>query len=145
VPDVYAAGDVARFHDPVFGHSRVVQHWTNADHQGKQVGRILAGEDAPYDLVAYFFSEVFGVKLGLIGDLDGGHDELHVRGSLEEGTVTGFYLREGELAAVLVSGVDPDTQQTLTTLVRARAEVRDRQALLDAATPPAEAFAQPVA
>jgi NADPH-dependent 2,4-dienoyl-CoA reductase/sulfur reductase-like enzyme len=145
VPDVYAAGDVARFHDPVFGHSRVVQHWTNADHQGKQVGRILAGEDAPYDLVAYFFSEVFGVKLGLIGDLDGGHDELHVRGSLEEGTVTGFYLREGELAAVLVSGVDPDTQQTLTTLVRARAEVRDRQALLDSATPPAEAFAQPVA
>jgi NADPH-dependent 2,4-dienoyl-CoA reductase/sulfur reductase-like enzyme len=141
VPGVLAAGDVARFHDPIFGHSRLIQHWTNADHHGRQVGRILAGEDAPYDLVAYFFSEVFGVKLGLIGDLDGGHDELVMRGSLEEGAVTGFYLRAGQLVAVLVSGVDPDTQQSLTALVREQAKVQDRRALADADTPPAEAFA----
>jgi len=140
-PDVYAAGDVAYFHDPVFGHSRLVQHWTNADHQGAQLGRILAGEDAPYDLVAYFFSEVFGVKLGLLGDADGGHDELVVRGSLDEGSVIAFYLRDGRLVAALVSGQDGETQDSLTELLRGQAAVKRRDVLADPATSPAEAFA----
>jgi len=140
VSGVYAAGDVARFDDPIFGHSRVVQHWTNADHQGDRVGRILAGEDAPYDLVAYFFSEVFGVKLGLIGDLDGGHDELVMRGSLEDGAVLGLYLRDGRLAAALLSGQDPETQEALTGLLRGRATVTRRDALGDPDVPVAEAF-----
>jgi NADPH-dependent 2,4-dienoyl-CoA reductase/sulfur reductase-like enzyme len=139
--DVYAVGDVARFHDPVFGHTRLIQHWTNANYQGERVGRLLAGEDAPYDQVAVFFSEVFGIKLGLVGDLDGGHDELVMRGSLEEGALIGFYLRAGRLAAVLLSGQDGDTQKTLTELVRGGAVVSDRDALADPARLPAEAFA----
>jgi 3-phenylpropionate/trans-cinnamate dioxygenase ferredoxin reductase component len=139
-PDVYAVGDVARFDDPIFGHSRVIQHWTNADHQGDRVGRILAGEDAPYDLVAYFFSEVFGVKLGLIGDLDGGHEELIMRGSLDEGAVLGLYLRDGRLVAALISGQEPETQEALTGLLRGRASVTRREALADPDVPVAEAF-----
>ncbi len=141
VPGVYAVGDVARFHDPIFGHSRVIQHWTNADHQGDRVGRLLAGQDAPYDLVAYFFSEVFGVKLGLIGDLDGGHDELVMRGSLEEGAVLGIYLRDGRLIAVLLSGQEPETQEALTQLLRGGAVVTRRDVLADPSIPAAEAFA----
>jgi 3-phenylpropionate/trans-cinnamate dioxygenase ferredoxin reductase subunit len=141
VTEVYAVGDAARFYDPIFGHSRLIQHWANADHQGDRVGRILAGEDAPYNLVAYFFSEVFGVKLGLIGDLDGGHDELVMRGSLEEGALLGFYLRAGRLAAVLLSGQDADIQESLTALVRGQAEVKQRAVLSDLAQPPSEAFA----
>ena len=85
VPGIWAVGDIANFHDPVFGHRRLIQHWTNANHQGQRLGRLLAGEDTPYDQVAFFFSEVFGTKLGLLGDLDGGHDELVMRGSLEDG------------------------------------------------------------
>ena len=27
-PDVFAIGDLASFHDPVFGHRRLIQHWT---------------------------------------------------------------------------------------------------------------------
>ena len=107
VPGVYAAGDVASFLDPVFDHRRLIQHWTNADHHGRRLGRCLAGEDAPYDLVAYFFSEVFGTKIGLLGDLDGGHDELVLQGSLEEGQLLGFYLREDRLVAALVIGQSP--------------------------------------
>ncbi len=96
-PGIWAVGDIARFHDPVFGHRRLIQHWTNANHQGERLGRLLAGEDAPYDQVAFFFSEVFGTKIGLLGDLDGGHDELVMRGSLEEGALIGWYLRDGRL------------------------------------------------
>ena len=50
--DVYAIGDVARFPDPVAGHTRRIEHWSNAHAQGAHLGRVLAGADAPYDVVA---------------------------------------------------------------------------------------------
>lgn len=131
VADVYAAGDVASFHDPVFGHRRLIQHWTNANHHGERLGRVLAGEDAPYDLVAYFFSEVFGTKLGLLGDLEAGHDELVVRGSLEEDSLTVFYLQEGRFVAALVSGGATAAQDELAGLLRGHALLQDRAALED--------------
>ena len=140
VSGVYAAGDVASFHDPVFGHRRLIQHWTNANHHGERLGRMLAGEDAPYDLVAYFFSEVFGTKLGLLGDLEAGHDELVVRGSLEEGDLTVFYLRESRLVAALVSGRAMTAQDELSGLLRTRAVVRDRATLERVERPLGAAF-----
>jgi NTE family protein len=143
VAGVYAAGDVASFHDPVFGHRRLIQHWTNANHHGERLGRILAGEDAPYDLVAYFFSEVFGTKLGLLGDLDAGHDRLVVRGSLEDGGVIGFFLSGERLVAALVSGQTPETQSTLTGLLRDHAVTVDAAALEQPESPLEELFRTP--
>jgi NADPH-dependent 2,4-dienoyl-CoA reductase/sulfur reductase-like enzyme len=140
LPRIYAVGDIANFTDPVFGHRRVVQHWTNANYQGERLGRCLAGEDAPYDQVAYFFSEVFGVKLGLLGDLDGGHDELLMRGGLEEGQLIGYYLRAGRLVAVLTSGQSAETQAELTALLRRHAVIEDRSLVIDRAAPVAAAF-----
>ncbi len=140
VDGVYAIGDIARFHDPVFGHVRRIEHWTNANHQGEQLGRLLAGEDTPYDFVALFFTEVFGRRFGLLGDLDGGHDELVLRGSLEEGVLLGLYLREGRLVAALLHGQEKETQARLRELLRAGATVADRRALEDEHASPLEAF-----
>jgi 3-phenylpropionate/trans-cinnamate dioxygenase ferredoxin reductase subunit len=140
VPGIWAVGDIANFHDPVFGHRRLIQHWTNANHQGQRLGRLLAGENAPYDQVAFFFSEVFGTKLGLLGDLDGGHDELVMRGSLEEGALIGWYLRDERLVAALIVGQTPEVQEELNDLLRARARLADRAALTDPAATPGEAF-----
>ena len=140
VPGIWAVGDVANFHDPIFGHRRLIQHWTNASHQGQRLGRLLAGEDTPYDQVAYFFSEVFGTKLGLLGDLDGGHDELIMRGSLEEGALIGWFLKKGRLVAALIVGQTPDLQNELTALLRRQARVLDRAALTDPDTPPGSLF-----
>jgi NADPH-dependent 2,4-dienoyl-CoA reductase/sulfur reductase-like enzyme len=140
VPSVWAVGDIAQFHDPIFGHRRLVQHWTNANHQGERLGRLLAGEDTPYDQVAYFFSEVFGTKIGLLGDLDGGHDELVMRGSLEQGALIGWYLRDERLAAALIVGQTPEVQAELNALLRARARLTDRAALTDPRAEPGAAF-----
>ena len=140
VQGVYAVGDLAYFHDPVFGHRRLVQHWTNANYQGERLGRILAGEDAPYDLVAIFFSEVFGTRIGLLGDLDAGCDELVLRGSLEEGHLIGFYGREHVLVAALVSGQTPEVQGELTHLLRSHATLHDAAALREHSAPLAAGF-----
>jgi 3-phenylpropionate/trans-cinnamate dioxygenase ferredoxin reductase component len=140
VPGIWAVGDIANFNDPVFGHRRLIQHWTNANHQGDRLGRLLAGEDTPYDQVAYFFSEVFGTRIGLLGDLDGGHDELVMRGSLEEGALIGWYLRDERLAAALIVGQTPEIQNELTALLRSHARIVDRASLTDPAASPSAAF-----
>ena len=141
VPGIWAVGDIANFHDPVFGHRRLIQHWTNANHQGERLGRLLAGDDTPYDQVAFFFSEVFGIKIGLLGDLDGGHDELVMRGSLEAGSLIGWYLRDDRLVAALIVGQTPETQEAINGLLRGRAHVEDRDALADPAAEPGAGFA----
>ena len=140
VEGVFAAGDVVRFHDPIFGHARRIEHWSNADHQGTRLGRLLAGEDAPYDHVAVFFTELFGTRIGVLGDPDGGFEEVVVRGSLEEGRVIGFYLREDRLVAVLVSGVEDETRASLTQLLREQPRVGDRSLLADEGAVPEDAF-----
>jgi 3-phenylpropionate/trans-cinnamate dioxygenase ferredoxin reductase subunit len=140
VPGIWAVGDIANFHDPVFGHRRLIQHWTNANHQGERLGRLLAGEDTPYDQVAYFFSEVFGTKIGLLGDLDGGHDELVMRGLFEAGSLIGFYLQDERLVAALIVGQPPEVQEALNGLLRSRARLADRAVLGDADLPPGAAF-----
>ena len=140
VPGIWAVGDIANFSDPIFGHRRLIQHWTNANHQGDRLGRLLAGQDTPYDQVAFFFSEVFGTKIGLLGDLDGGHDELVMRGALEEGALIGWYLRAGRLVAALIVGQTPELQNQLNALLRVQARVVDRAALTDPDTSPRSAF-----
>jgi NADPH-dependent 2,4-dienoyl-CoA reductase/sulfur reductase-like enzyme len=140
VQGVWAVGDIARFHDPVFGHRRLIQHWTNANHHGERLGRLLAGDDAPYDQVAFFFSEVFGTKIGLLGDLDGGHDELVMRGSLEARALIGWYLSDDRLVAAIVVGQPPELQEEINVLLRARARVADRIGLTDPDATPLEVF-----
>jgi 3-phenylpropionate/trans-cinnamate dioxygenase ferredoxin reductase component len=62
-PGVYAGGDVASFFDPLYGRQRRIEHWSNANYQGSEVGRILAGAEGGYDYVSSFFSEVFGTTI----------------------------------------------------------------------------------
>ena len=131
--NVFAVGDVASFHDPVAGRRRVIQHWTNAHYQGGLVGRTLAGEPTPFDQVAYFFTEVFGIKLGLLGDTGAGHDRIVTRGNLEEGLIA-YYLAGDRLVAALISGQTPETQARLTRLLRDRARVREAD-LAESAAP----------
>ena len=141
-PDVFAIGDLANFYDPVIGRRHVIQHWTNAHYQGEILGRTLAGDQAPYDQVAWFFTEVFGVKLGLLGDLGAGHDRIVTRGTLEEGLVS-YYLAGDRLVATLISGQTPEMQAELTLLLRDGARVREEHLLDAAAAPPALAFSRP--
>ena len=136
---VFAVGDIASFHDPVAGRRRLIQHWTNAHYQGDCAGRTLAGKVAPFDQVAYFFTEVFGVKLGLLGDTGAGHDHIVTRGNLDEGLIS-YYLADDRLVATLISGQTVEMQTELTRLLRDRAHLRDPRLLADATAPVELAF-----
>lgn len=139
VEDVWAVGDVARFYDPIFAKHRRIEHWSNANYAGAQVGKLIAGGEGGYDTVSAFFSEVFGLTFRVFGDVDD-VDDIVFRGTLEEGKAIGFYVRDGELAATLVLGQDDETHDRLKELIRAHARVPDLERLADANAPLDEVF-----
>jgi len=120
VPNVYAAGDVARFHDPLFGRRRRIEHWSNASYQGTEVGKVLAGADGRYDTVSTFFTESFGLTLKVFGDV-AHHDDRVARGSFAEGEAIVFYFERGRLVGTLHAGQSEDTEAELKGLIGARA------------------------
>jgi NADPH-dependent 2,4-dienoyl-CoA reductase/sulfur reductase-like enzyme len=130
VENVWAAGDVARFYDPIFGKHRRIEHWSNANYAGAEVGKLIAGGEGGFDIVSAFFSEVFGLTFRVFGDVDD-VDDIVFRGTLEERKAIGFYVREGRLAATLVVGQDDETQEHLKELIRAGARVADPERLAD--------------
>ena len=143
VPDIYAAGDVACFFDPLTGRRRRIEHWSNARYQGTQVGRILAGADGGYNRVATFFTESFGLTLKVFGDISH-HDDRVARGSFNDGNAIVFYFANGRLVASLHSGQDDETENKLMELVGDRATPSDMIALADESVPVKEAFVTPI-
>jgi 3-phenylpropionate/trans-cinnamate dioxygenase ferredoxin reductase subunit len=65
---VYAAGDCAAVFDPLFGKHRILDHWDNAMVTGTIAGTNMAGGDARYNGVNYFFSDVFELSLSAWGE-----------------------------------------------------------------------------
>lgn len=70
-PAIWAAGDVAAFHDLTSGRRRRVEHFLNAKWQGAAAGAGMAGERKPYQRVAYAYSDFFDLHLNIRGDAEG--------------------------------------------------------------------------
>ena len=139
-PGVYAAGDVASFFDPLFGRRRRIEHWSNANYQGAEVGRILAGADGGYDTVSTFFTESFGLRLRIFGDTSQ-HDDRLTRGSFVDGNAIVFYLENEQLVGTLHTGQDDETEERLKQLIRTQARPQDVRALADESVSLDDAFA----
>jgi NADPH-dependent 2,4-dienoyl-CoA reductase/sulfur reductase-like enzyme len=128
VPDVYAVGDVARFYDPLFGRHRRIEHWSNANYQGTEVGKVLAGTGQGYDRVSTFFTEVFGITINVFGD--GRPDsQVVVHGSLLEDDMYALYGDEKEeVIGALSVGQSEEIDELLKRQIATRAPLREELA-----------------
>jgi 3-phenylpropionate/trans-cinnamate dioxygenase ferredoxin reductase subunit len=121
-PDIYAAGDVANVLHPIFGRVRV-EHYNNAEQQGRAVARAVLGAPAAYDYIYSFWSDQFEHKLEYVGYTTR-WDRLVVRGRDDSKRLLAFYLSQGMLQAAfgLNRGGDPELE--------ADSELRACQALI---------------
>ena len=139
--DVYAIGDVARYPDLTSGRPRRIEHWSNADAQGKHLGRQLAGSRERYDVLPVFFTQLFDRKLQVLGDVEPA-TECVLRGSLADGRLVGFHLtEEQQLVGAVVHGQPADIVAELETVLRERPVVADLTRLADDSLRPADAVA----
>ena len=109
VDGVYVAGDIAEYDSVVHGGRAMrIEHWDVAFNQGRTVAKNMLGRDVPHDVVPYFFSDLSDwAWLEYVGPaLD--WDREVVRGSLEEGEFSIFYLAENRVVAALAVGRSDD-------------------------------------
>ncbi|MBV9311827.1 MAG: FAD-dependent oxidoreductase [Solirubrobacterales bacterium] len=111
VPGVFAAGDIADYESVLHGGRRLrVEHWDVALNQGKTTALNMLGREQPYDVVPYFFSDLADwASLEYVGPASNWDREV-LRGSLEEGAFSIWYLVEGKVAAALSVGRSDDLE-----------------------------------
>ena len=95
VENVYAAGDVARFPDPYYGHTRRVEHWDNAFQMGQHAAKVITGYLEPYNYLPFFFSDVFDLSYEFYGDVSRAQDYI-IRGDINKGDFSILWT-EGDL------------------------------------------------
>jgi NADPH-dependent 2,4-dienoyl-CoA reductase/sulfur reductase-like enzyme len=103
---VFAAGDVARWYNPLFDEQMRVEHWTNAAEQGAVVAKnLLAGaaglEPEPYAPVPFFWSDQYDRRVQFLGRSSPDDDIEIVAGSVAERRFLALFGRGGRLRGAL--------------------------------------------
>ena len=92
----------------VHGRQLRVEHWDVAFNQGKTAALNMLGRDVPHDTVPYFFSDLADwASMEYVGP---GSGEPVIRGSLEDGDFTAFYVDDGRVTAALTVGRSDDLE-----------------------------------
>ncbi|MDR7433503.1 MAG: FAD-dependent oxidoreductase [Armatimonadota bacterium] len=103
-PDIYAAGDVVKFYNPLLGKRIRVEHEDNANTMGQVAGRNMAGEATPYHHLPFFYSDLFDLGYEAVGELDPQLETVEDwKEPYREGVV--YYLEGGRVRGVLLWNV----------------------------------------
>jgi 3-phenylpropionate/trans-cinnamate dioxygenase ferredoxin reductase subunit len=103
LPDIFAAGDVANRYHPLFDQRLRLEHWNNADRQGRIAGRNVAGREDVYADIPSFWSDEYQDQIEYVGH----HtvfDQLVIRGDTSRREFYAYYLFEGLVRAVGAMG-----------------------------------------
>ncbi len=124
-PGIFAAGDVAAWLNPLTGSCERHEHWTAAREQSRIVAQAIAGGGSTFwaEFVPYFWSDLHGVRLQLLGSAQGAdevrlvHEDPARRGFVAE------YHRDGVLIGVVGCNAAAKTMRYMPQLLRAPAAV----------------------
>ena len=122
---VFVAGDIALHQHPVFGRALRVEHWEVAKGQGRGLAASIAGEEAPYTKIPYFWSDQYDVSLEYRGNASG-EDRAVWRGDVAARRFAVFYLRGGRVEAVLTMN-EKDAGKAGEQLIASRVEVDEKR------------------
>jgi NADPH-dependent 2,4-dienoyl-CoA reductase/sulfur reductase-like enzyme len=120
--DVYVAGDVARWHNPLFDVPMRIEHRTNAAEQGLAAARNLLNPQhrRPFGPVPYFWSDQYDLKIQAHGYLRGHEEVSIVAGQVERGRFIAAYRRGDRIVGVLAAGASPKALRLWRRAVAAR-------------------------
>jgi NADPH-dependent 2,4-dienoyl-CoA reductase/sulfur reductase-like enzyme/nitrite reductase/ring-hydroxylating ferredoxin subunit len=96
---IFAAGDIARWPDPISGKAIRVEHWVIAERQGQVAALNMMGERTPFRAAPFFWSQHYDVPINYVGYAER-WDEIAVEGSIAAKDCLVRYKSGGQTLAV---------------------------------------------
>jgi len=110
VPGIYAAGDICEYESTIHDARLRLEHWDVAFNHGKTAALNMLGRGVEHDVLPYFFSDLADwASFEYVGP---GSGDLVVRGSLEQGEFSAFFVHEehGHVVSALTVGRSDDLE-----------------------------------
>lgn len=128
-PNIYAAGDICNYPDPIFVRRRRVEHWGHAKYSGQVAGLNMAAVATKYNMLSYVWSDIFDLRLEFAGD-ETSHDRVLLRGKFEDKSFYAMYLKDNVLTAYLSVNTSPKEFPTLQRLIQRKKDLTGKDDVL---------------
>lgn len=126
-PNIYAAGDIARFPDPINkGSTARIEHWVLAERHGQQAARNMLGIQSEKGVdIPFFWSRHYNFSVKYVGNGQG-YDRTIIKGDINAKDAIVAYFNGDRITAVATLGRDLDALRAEYALA-----IDDQQTLYD--------------
>jgi NAD(P)H-nitrite reductase large subunit len=121
--NVWAAGDIAEFYDPVLKSYHILGNWANAASQGRIAGLNMTGEKNIFETVSMYSINIFGNNFSFLGDPKKDETtEVVERGSVEERALARLLIKDDVVVGASLINLPLD-RNYLTNLIKTKTKV----------------------
>jgi NADPH-dependent 2,4-dienoyl-CoA reductase/sulfur reductase-like enzyme/nitrite reductase/ring-hydroxylating ferredoxin subunit len=119
--DIYAAGDIARWPDPISGENIRVEHWVVAERQGQVAALNMMGVRTPFRSAPFFWSQHYDVPINYVGHAQK-WDTIDIEGDVMKRDCVVRYKRGSRVLAVASIYRDIDSLEAGAAMEREAAK-----------------------